>query len=31
MLCVCVGDVIYVVFSACIVTRGTVGARLWKV
>ena len=31
MLCVCVGDVIYVVFSVCIVRRRAVGARVWKV
>ena len=31
MLCVCVGDVMYVVFSVCIVCRGTVGARVWGV
>ena len=31
MLCVCVGDVIHVVFSVCIVRRGAVGARLWGV
>ena len=29
MLCVCVGDVMDVVFSVCIVRRGAVGARLW--
>ena len=28
MLCVCVGDVIDVVFSVCIVMRGAVGARV---
>ena len=27
MMCVCVGDVMDVVFSVCIVRRGTVGAR----
>ena len=27
MLCVCVGDVMDVVFSVCIVRRGAVGAR----
>ena len=27
MLCVCVGDVMDVVFSICIVRRGAVGAR----
>ena len=31
MLCVCVVDVINVVFSVCIVRRGTVGARVWEV
>ena len=31
MLCVCVGDVMDVVFSVCIVRRGTVGARVWGV
>ena len=31
MLCVCVGDVMYVVFSVCIVRRGAVGARVWVV
>ena len=31
MLCVCVRDVIDVVFSVCIVTRGAVGARVWEV
>ena len=29
MLCVCVGDVMDVVFSVCIVRRGAVGARVW--
>ena len=29
MLCVCVGDVMDVVFSVCIVRRG--GARVWEV
>ena len=29
MLCVCVGDVMDVVFSVCIVRRGVVGARVW--
>ena len=29
MLCVCVGDVMNVVFSVCIVRRGAVGARVW--
>ena len=28
MLCVCIGDVMVVVFSVCIVRRGTVGARV---
>ena len=28
MLCVCVGDVMDVVFSACIGRRGAVGARV---
>ena len=31
MLVVCVGDVIDVVFSVCIVRRGAVGARVWGV
>ena len=31
MLCVCVGDVMDVVFSVCIVRRGAVGARVWGV
>ena len=31
MLCVCVEDVIDVVFSVCIVSRGAVGARVWGV
>ena len=31
MLCVCEGDVMDVVFSACIVRRGAVGARIWGV
>ena len=31
MLCVCVGDVMDVVFSACIVRCGAVGARVWGV
>ena len=32
MLCVCVGDVMDVVFSVCIVRRGTAGAhaRVWS-
>ena len=29
MLYVCVGDVMDVVFSVCIVRRGAVGARVW--
>ena len=28
MLCVCVGDVMDVVFSVCIVRRGAVGTRV---
>ena len=31
MLCVCVGDVMDVVFSVCIVRRGAVCARVWGV
>ena len=31
MLCVCVEDVMDVVFSVCIVRRGAVGARVWGV
>ena len=31
MLCVCVGNVMDVVFSVCIVRRGAVGARVWEV
>ena len=31
MLCVCVGDVMDVVFDVCIVRRGAVGARVWGV
>ena len=31
MLCVCVGDVMDVVFSVCIVRHGAVGARVWGV
>ena len=31
MLYVCVGDVMDVVFSGCIVRRGAVGARVWGV
>ena len=30
-MCVCVGDVMDVVFSVCIVRRGAVGARVWEV
>ena len=30
-LCVCVGDVMDVVFSVCIMRRGAVGARVWGV
>ena len=30
-MCVCVVDVMDVVFSVCIVRRGTVGARVWEV
>ena len=30
MLCVCVGDVMDVVFSVCIARRGAVGARVWE-
>ena len=30
MLYVCVREVMDVVFSVCIVTRGAVGARVWK-
>ena len=29
MLCVCIGDVMDVVFSVCIVRRGAVGTRVW--
>ena len=29
--CVCVGDVMDVVFTVCIVRRGAVGARVWEV
>ena len=29
MVCVCLGDVMDVVFSICIVRRGAVGARVW--
>ena len=31
MLCVCVVDVMDVVFSVCIVRHGAVGARVWEV
>ena len=31
MLYVCVRDVMVVVFSVCIVSRGVVGARVWEV
>ena len=31
MLCVCIVDVMDVVFSVCIVRRGAVGARAWEV
>ena len=31
MLWVCVGDVMDVVFSACIVRRGSVGVSVWGV
>ena len=31
MLYVCAGDVMDVVFSVYIVSRGTVGARVWEV
>ena len=31
MLCVCVGNVIDVVFSVCIVRRGAVVAPVWGV
>ena len=31
MLCDCVGDVMDVVFSVCIVRHGAVGARVWTV
>ena len=31
MLCFCVEDVMDVVFSVCIVSRGAVGARVWGV
>ena len=31
MVCVCVVDVLDIVFSVCIVRRGAVGARVWEV
>ena len=31
VLCVCVGDIMDVVFYVCIVRRGAVGARVWEV
>ena len=31
MLYVCIRDVMDVVFSVCIVTHGSVGARAWEV
>ena len=31
MLCVCVGDVMDVVFSVCIERRGAVGGCVWGV
>ena len=31
MLCVCVVDVMDLVFSVCIMRRGAVGARVWEV
>ena len=31
MLCICVGDVMDVEFSVCIVRRGAVGAHVWEV
>ena len=31
MLCVCVRDVMDVVFSVCSVMRGAVGASVWEV
>ena len=31
MLCVCVGDVMDVVFSVCIVRRGALSVRVWEV
>ena len=31
MLYVCVGNVMEVVFSVCVVRRGAVGTRVWEV
>ena len=31
MLCVCIRNLMHVVFSVCIVTRAAVGARVWEV
>ena len=31
MLCVCVGDVMDVMFSVCSMGRGAVGACVWEV
>ena len=31
MSCVCVVDVMDIVFTVCIVTPGAVGARVWEV
>ena len=31
MLCVCVVDVMDIVFSVCIVMRGAAGAQVWEV
>ena len=31
MLCICVGELIHVLFSVCIVRGGDVGARVWGV
>ena len=31
MLCVCIGDVMDVIVSVCIVRRGVTGARAWEV
>ena len=31
MLCVCVVNVMDVVFTVCIVMRGAVGVRVWEV